>query len=57
MLGGLIVVILTVGLFGLLAALLVGSVVGLMLLALMLHDRHGKSVLQRLGGCPVARRT
>jgi len=48
MFGGLIVVILTVGFFGLLAAVVVGIIVGLMLSTLVLRDRHGKTVLARL---------
>ena len=48
MFGGLIVVILTVGFFGLFAALIVGVILALMLLTLILRDRHGKTVLQRL---------
>ena len=45
--GGLIVVILTVGFFGVFIAMAVGVVVALMLLTLIVHDRHGKTVLQR----------
>jgi hypothetical protein len=46
--GGLIVVILTVGFFGLIPAFVIGVVLALMLLTLLLHDRHGKTILQRL---------
>lgn len=45
--GSLIVVILTVGIFGLLPALVVGVVCAFMLTTLVLRDRHGRSVLQR----------
>lgn len=48
MFASLIVVILTVGLFGLLVAVVVGLVLAAMLATLVIHDRHGKTVLQRL---------
>jgi hypothetical protein len=48
MFGGLIVVILTVGFFGLLPAFVVGAGLSFVLLTLLLHDRHGKTVLQRM---------
>jgi hypothetical protein len=57
MFGGLIVVIFSVGFFGLLAGVAVGIVVGLMLLTLVLRDHHGKTVLQRLAVCVGWRRT
>ena len=50
MFGGLIVVILAIGFFGIFAALIVG-VISLMLLTLILHDRHGRTVLQRTSPC------
>jgi hypothetical protein len=48
MLGSLIVVILTVGFFGLAVAAVVAVILALMLATLVIHDRHGKTVLQRL---------
>lgn len=48
MMGGLIVVIITVGVFGILPALVLLVVLSLGLLTLILKDRHGRSLLQRL---------
>lgn len=47
LLGSLIVVILTVGIFGILPALVVGLVLSLMLTTLVIRDRHGRTLLQR----------
>lgn len=47
MLASLIVVILTVGVFGLLSALVVGVVLALALAMLVVRDRHGRTLLQR----------
>lgn len=54
--GSLIVVIVTVGVFGLVVAVLVGAVLVVMLSTLVFRDRHGRTVLQRLSTWLVWRR-
>ena len=48
MLVGIIVIILTVALFGLIAAAVVGVLLALSLGTLLLRDRHGRTLLQRM---------
>ncbi|HVL89747.1 MAG TPA: SCO6880 family protein, partial [Actinomycetota bacterium] len=57
MLVSLIIVILTVGFFGLLTAAVVGLILTVMLGTLVIHDRHGKTVLQRMAAWIGWRRT
>jgi hypothetical protein len=56
LLGSLIVVIVTVGLFGLVVAIVVGAILMLMLATLVFRDKHGRTVLQRLSTWLVWRR-
>jgi len=56
LLGSLIVVIVTVGLFGLVVAIVVGAILMLMLATLVFRDKHGRTVLQRLSTWIVWRR-
>jgi hypothetical protein len=49
MFASLIVVILSVGFFGLLAALVLGVILSVMLATLVIRDRHGRTLLQRAG--------
>lgn len=48
LMAGLIVVIMTTAVFGLIPAAIIGVLIGLALLTLMIRDRHGRTVLQRL---------
>lgn len=48
LLAGLIVVILTVAIFGVIPAVIIAALISFALLTLLLRDRHGKTMLQRV---------